>query len=137
MTRVYPSLIAPGDVVRKFSELEARQLADEWLAVFGKDRHGANTKAFLWHVFSFVRYPNIEGAEALQQYKQQAGAEFVVLFNDRKVAFVTELLPESSSLSDYYVFPQNFAWTMAFTHEYGFGPYFARHPDFAKLEAEN
>jgi hypothetical protein len=74
----------------------------------------------------------------LQQYKRQVGVEFVVLSNDRKLAFVTELLPESSSLTDYYVFPPNLAWTMAFTHEDGWlGPYFARHPDFAKLEAEN
>jgi hypothetical protein len=138
MTRVRPSLIAPGSVVRQFSEPEASQLADKWLAVFGKDRHGVNTKAYLWHVFSGARYPNTAGAEALQQYKQQAGAEFVVLSNDRKLAFVTELLPEFSSLTDYYVFPQNFAWTMAFTHEDGWlGPYFARHPDFAKLDAEN
>ncbi|WP_426321394.1 DUF4275 family protein [Pseudoduganella sp. R-43] len=131
-------MVHPGSVVRQFSEAEASQLADDWLAVFGNNRQGANTKAYLWHVFSGARYPSIAGAEAIQQYEQQAGMEFVVLANDRKLAFVTDLLPTSSSLADYYVFPPNFAWTMAFTHEDGWlGPYFARHPDFVKLDAEN
>jgi len=138
MTRVRTPLIAPGSVVHQFSAPEAEQLAEEWLAVFGQNRHGVNTKAYLWHVFSGARYPNASGAEALQQYKRRTGEKFVVLSNDRELAFVTELLPESSSLADYYVFPRNLAWTMAFTHEDGWlGPYFARHPDFAKLDAEN
>ncbi|SFG94107.1 protein of unknown function [Duganella sp. CF458] len=132
------AVIHPGRVVRQFSEAEASQLADDWLAVFGKNRQGTNTKAYLWHVFSSGRYPSSAGAAAKRQYEQQAGMEFVVLSNDRKLAFVTDLLPGSSSLSDYYVFPPNLAWTMAFTHEDGWlGPYFARHPDFVKLDAEN
>jgi hypothetical protein len=46
----------------------------------------------------------------------------------------TDVLPASSSWSDYYVFPPDFAWTMAFTHEAGWlGPYFARHPDYERL----
>lgn len=138
MSREQQPSIAPGSVLRLFTEAEANQLAEDWLDVFGKDRQGANTKAYLWHVFSSARYPGISGAEAIEEYKRQAGLEFVVLSNDRKQAFVTDLLPESSSLSDYYVFPPNFAWTMAFTHEDGWlGPYFARHPDFVKLDGEN
>lgn len=138
MTRIHLPLVSPGTVIRQFSEAEAGQLAADWLAVFGKNRHGANTKAYLWHVFSGARYPSSSGAAAVAEYKQQTGVGFVVLSNDRKLAFETELLPESSSCSDYYVFPPNFAWTMAFTHEDGWlGPYFARHPDFVKLNAAN
>lgn len=38
---------------------------------------------------------------------------------------------------DYCVFPANLAWTMAFTHEDGWlGPYFAKHPDYSKLIAQ-
>jgi hypothetical protein len=36
------------------------------------------------------------------------------------------------------IFPQNLAWTMAFTHEDGWiGPFFARNPRFQSLNAEN
>ena len=138
MVHVPRPLIAPGKVIREFSEEEADRLADDWLAVFGKSRHGVNTKAYLWHVFSGARYPSSSGAAAVDQYKRQSGTEFVVLSNDRRLAFLTELLPESSSLSDYYVFPPNLAWTMAFTHEDGWlGPYFARHPNFEQLNEAN
>ena len=138
MNRVSHQLVAPGNVIRQFSEVEAEHLAEEWLAVFGHNRQGANTKAYLWHVFSGARFPSIAGEAAVEQYKRQTGAEFVVLANDRRLAFSTELLPESSSLSDYLVFPPNFAWTMAFTHEDGWlGPYFARHPSFERLNEAN
>lgn len=138
MTRTHGTLVAPGRVLRTFSEAEANQLADAWLAVFGKHRQGVNTKAYLWHVFSAATYPSDAGVEALACYRDQVGPEFVVLSNDRKLAFATDILPKSSSLDDFYVFPPNFAWTMAFTHEDGYlGPYFARHPDFAELDDEN
>ena len=138
MTRVPRPLVAPGNVIRQFSEEEAGRLADEWLAVFGKNRHGVNAKAYLWHVFSGSRYPSIAGAAAVEQYRQQTCVEFIVLSNDRDLAFLTELMPESSSLSDYYVFPPNLAWTMAFTHEDGWlGPYFARHPNYQQLNEAN
>ena len=46
--------------------------------------------------------------------------------------------PTNCYLSDWYVFPENFAWTMAFTHEDGWlGPYFARHERFSELNREN
>lgn len=138
MARANRPLVAPGTVVRQFSEAEAAQLVHEWLAVFGENGHGVNTRAYLWHVFSSARYPSVSGTAAVEQYKQQAGVEFIVLSNDRKVAFQTELLPESSALSDYYVSPPNLAWTMAFTHEDGWlGPYFALHPNFRQLQAAN
>lgn len=97
-----------------------------------------NTKAYLWHIFSGARYPSLAGAEARVEYEKQIAAEYVVLSNDRELAFATDVLPQSSSLTDYYVFPANLAWTMAFTHEDGWlGPYFARHGDFAALNKSN
>ncbi|KQZ28192.1 DUF4275 family protein [Duganella sp. Root1480D1] len=121
--REHHALVAPGSVLRQLTKAEASRLAEDWLAVFGKMAQGVNTKAYLWHAFSADCYPAISGDEAVGQYRQQAGVEFVVLSNDRKQAFVTDLLPESSSLSDFYVFPSNLAWTMAFTHEDGWlGP---------------
>lgn len=87
MTRAHTPIVTPGSIVRWFSEEDASQLVADWLAVFGKNRHGANTKADLWHLFSCARYPSVSGAEAVAQYQKQTGAEFVVLSNDRKVAF--------------------------------------------------
>lgn len=130
--------VQPGSVLRRYSEEEAAGLLAQWLEAFGTSRRGVNTKAYLWHIFSADRYPSASGAEALAQYRQQAAPEYIVLSNDRKLAFATDSLPEKCSLSDYYVFPSNLAWTMAFTHEDGWlGPYFARHGNFAKLIEAN
>jgi len=127
--------VSPGRIVRTFSEEEARRLADDWLSVFGKNSRGANTDAFLWHVFSGARYPSVEGTQAITEYQDQVGDQFIVLSNDRKHAVLTDLLPSSASSYDYYVFPPSFAWTMAFTHEVGWlGPYFARHPNYTELD---
>jgi hypothetical protein len=127
MTRKTLPLIEPGNVVREFTSTEVATLVAQWLDAFGANRDGVNAKAYLWHIFSGARYPS-----------KQIGAEFVVLSNDRKMAFVTDALPQSSSLVDYYVFPANLAWTMAFTHEEGWlGPYFARHRDFDVLNEVN
>jgi hypothetical protein len=131
-------LVQPGSITRHYNEVETASLLAAWLEAFGKERQGLNTKDFLWHIFSANKYPNVAGAEALVQYKQQEESQFVVLSNDRKVAFATDVRPEECSLSDFYVFPENLAWTMAFTHEDGWlGPYFARHQAFARLNVAN
>lgn len=138
MSRKKPLTVSPGKIIRVYTETEAAKLTADWIAVFCKGRKGASNESFLWHVFSGGRYPSIEGNAALNRYKAQVGTEFVVLCNDRKIAFLTDRLPESASLFDYYVFPPNLAWTMAFTHEAGWlGPYFARHRDAATLDRDN
>lgn len=125
-------------IIRQYTEAEAKELARDWLAVFGRDRQGINTKAFMWHVFSSGRYPSLADAEAEAEYQQKTGVAFVVLSNDRNAAYLTGDLPVRPAWSDCYVFPPNLAWTMAFTHEAGWlGPYFARHHDFVRLEADN
>lgn len=137
MKRLRP-LVHPGSVTRHFNEGETANLVAAWLEAFGRERQGLNTKAFLWHIFSANKYPNVAGTEALVQYKQQEESLFLVLSNDRKIAFATDTRPEESSLSDFYVFPENLAWTMAFTHEDGWlGPYFARHEAFDRLNETN
>ena len=65
---------------------------------------------------------------------------FILLFaqKDGDEAVITDQKPTSCSFSDYYIFPKNLAWTMAFTHEDGWlGPFFAKHSDFDKLNGEN
>jgi hypothetical protein len=138
MARVTRPLVQPGNVLREYTREEAAAFAAQWLDAFGADRGGVNTKAYLWHVFSGGRYPSLAKAAAREEYEKQLASEYVVLSNDRKTAFATDALPQASSLADFYVFPTNLAWTMAFTHEDGWlGPYFARHRDFATLNESN
>jgi hypothetical protein len=83
-------LIEPGNVLREFSSTEAATLVIQWLDVFGANRDGVNAKAYLWHIFSGARYPSLSGETAREEYVKQVGAEFVVLSNNRKTAFVTD-----------------------------------------------
>jgi len=132
------AIVSPGAIMHRYAATETNRFTNEWRAVFGANRQGINTRAFLWHVFSADCYPCMRGDAAIEEYKRQLGVEFVVLANDSTLAFLTDMLPESSSLSDYYVFPPNLAWTMAFTHEDGWlGPYFARHPHYDTLNQMN
>lgn len=58
--------------------------------------------------------------------------------NNDEPAFENDLLPEKVDLQDYYIFPRNLAWTMAFTHGDGcLGPYFAEHRNYNKLNNQN
>jgi len=80
-----------------------------------------------------------ESRHRVQSFRNEfRKSDYVVLSNDRQVVFITDQRPETCSLTDYYVFPPNLAWTMAFTHEDGWlGPYFARHRNFEALDREN
>ena len=125
-------------ILREYTSIEAADLARDWMEVFGKDRQGITTKSFMWHVFSGSRYPALEGEQARSEYSMQIGCEFVVLSNDRDAAYLSDERTENRPFSDFYVFPPNMAWTMAFTHEEGWlGPYFAKHPRYAELSLAN
>lgn len=124
--------------LRDFTRDEVASLVQQWLNVFGRARHGINAKDFMWHVFSGGCYPSLDGEEARDAYLKQICCEFVILSNDRDEAFLTDMRPEERPCSDFYVFPPNLAWTMAFTHEEGWlGPYFAQHPRYADLNLAN
>ncbi|MGV3659811.1 MAG: DUF4275 family protein [Prosthecobacter sp.] len=124
--------------LREFTVDEVSGLVQQWLDVFGRDRQGVNTKDHMWHIFSGGRYPSLEGEQARVEYLSQICCEFVVLSNGRDAAFLTDTRPEDRPFSDFYVFPPNLAWTMAFTHEEGWlGPYFAKHPCYSNLSEAN
>lgn len=135
--RVEPT-VQPGVVITRFSKQEIAALVARWLEVFGAERFGVNARAYMWHVFCGERYPSVSGRQAQAEYEQCEAPEYVVLSNDRDLAFSTDLRPVQASLRDFLVFPVNLAWTMAFTHEDGYlGPYFARNADFARLNEAN
>ncbi|UXH78637.1 DUF4275 family protein [Roseateles amylovorans] len=140
MAQVERPLVEPGSVLRTFTEAEAAALTEDWLGVFRPNREGSNVRRYLWHVFGGLgdNYASCSGDAALAAYAQREAPEYLVLSNDRRLAFATDRRPERIALSDCLVFPPNFAWTMAFTHEDGWlGPFFATHPDGARLDAAN
>lgn len=138
MPRAMSRLVEPGAILRSFPEAEVLGLRAAWLAAFGAGRSDVSRRDYLWHVFSAGAFPSLEREEALLEYRKQVAVEFAVMSNDGRTAFMTDVLPERSSLSDFYVFPPNLAWTLAYTHEAGWlGPYFARHADFAALNEAN
>jgi hypothetical protein len=126
------------NLLREFKKDEIASLVQQWLGVFARYRQGMNTEAYMWHVLSGSRYPALAGEQARVEYLKQVCCEFVVLSNDRDAAFLTDTRPEDRPFSDFYVFPPNLAWTMAFTHEEGWlGPYFAQHPRYADFNQAN
>jgi len=137
MARLPKFEIQPGDLLTRLSRTESASLADAWLNVFGKTP-APHMKDYLWHVFSYAAYPSLNLQSALDAYAEVTCSEYVVLSNDGDQALVTDQKPTSCTLSDYCVFPKNLAWTMFFTHEDGWlGPYFAKHPEFHRLNHEN
>jgi hypothetical protein len=113
-------------------------LCFEYACHFCKNKQGANTKQFLWHIFSGGRYPFDEGELAKIKYEQHIAPEYVVMPNADTAAILTTGKPAKGVTPDCYIFPINMAWTMAFTHEDGWlGPYFALNPDYKKLNQVN
>ena len=130
--------VTPGNIVKVYSRKETLELEKKWLDTFCQDKKGANTKDYKWHIFSYERYPSLSKEEAIEIYNQQEAPEYIILSNEDELAIQTDLKPTSSNLHDYYIFPKNMAWTMAFTHEDGWlGPYFAKHPEYDKLNEKN
>lgn len=130
--------IAPNTVTRRLNAEESKQIAIEWMSTFGSNCGSIDSDSFLWHVFSGGCYPCLSGEAAREAYAKEVAASYLVLSNSRNSALVTTERPIHCSDFDWYVFPPNFAWTMAFTHEEGWlGPFFARHPLYDQLNREN
>jgi hypothetical protein len=130
--------VEPGTVLARLSETEAEDLARVWLDAFAKNAARVNVKAYMWHTFSFGAHPAVALGEAQAEYERSQSPEFVVLSDDRDEALIVDQKPQSCSLSDYHVFPNNLAWSMSFTHEDGgLGPFFAKHAHYEKLNEEN
>jgi hypothetical protein len=134
----YELEVAPGKALRHFTAEEALEWTQRWIDVYAQNAQGTNIRAYLWHIFSAGRYSSVCGKEARDLYLQQIATEIVVLSNDRSSALLTNALPGHCNAQDFYVFPTNLAWTMAFTHEDGWlGPYFATHSNYGLLVAQD
>lgn len=130
--------VTPGQIERLLSDAEVNVYVERWMAIFGRDSKGIHVNKFIWHVFSYKRFPSVSRGDAVALYEQQVSSEFVVISNNRREGFVARNRPTACSWQDWLVFPPNLAWTMAFTHEDGWlGPFFARNSKFESLDAQN
>ncbi|MBN8884330.1 MAG: DUF4275 family protein [Rudaea sp.] len=130
--------VTPGPIERLLLVSEVKAHIDRWMAIFGRDREGIHFNEFIWHVFSYKRFPSVSRGDAAALYAQQVAPEFVVISNNRREGFVTRNRPAACSWQDWLIFPPNLAWTMAFTHEDKWlGPFFAQNSKFESLDAEN
>lgn len=114
------------------------ELLQGWRHVYAAGLHAATGKwrrpDFEWHVFSFRYARAIEGEKAAAAYASiNVPPSFIVCPEDEdedtpafRIAGGTLPSLRQTGL-DIYVWPDDLAWTMAFTHEDGFcGPYFSR-----------
>lgn len=118
-------------------KLERRNLLQDWREVYaaglhlqkGRWKHGP----YEWHVFSFEYAHALRGERALEAYEaEQPSAVIVCPEGPIKLDAVRlwdgELPDFRAEHDDVLVWPEDLAWTMAFTHEQsmGLGPYFCR-----------
>ena len=129
--------VSPGKLLKVFDDAETKIIEQQWIDIFCKNKIGLNIKQYKWHIFCGEGYPSIEGKLAEEKYKKHNSPNYIVMSNEGE-AFLTDEKPDNLNYQDSYVFPENLAWTMAFTHEEGWmGPYFAKHKDYTRLEEKN
>jgi hypothetical protein len=126
--------LKPNSVLQTFSKAQALEWVARWRDVYASEKRASGLSRFLWHTFSEGMYPSVAGQAAETLYQEHHFSHVIILSNDRKTAFLSAELPVCKYVWDFYVFPPDLAWTMAFTHEDGWlGPYFAKHPNYEAL----
>lgn len=136
--RVATLMRAQGFAPSVHPAAEAAALHARWRAVFAAAvfaRTGARVHlGYDWHAFSYGFTPSLAGEAALDAFRRAPPGLLHVLpsdDDDEAPCFRVEAaaaLPVLTGL-DVSVVPQDFSFTMAFTHEDGcLGPYFARAP---------
>ena len=131
--------IEPQGELQVLPSEEAQKLEDTWEAIlFSKVRFRSKKEGILEALSE--RYPSLSGNEATQLYEAHRSLEYVVLdlAPAGKGAGISLNKPEDVNCSEYCVFPPNMAWIYACTHEGDWwGPFFARHPEYKKLNRRN
>ncbi len=97
-------------------------------AATGRWKHGP----FEWHIFSHGYAHALHGERAALAYEAERSDALIVCPESGQlpaVCLTAGVLPDfRPECDDVYVWPDDFSWTMAFTHEesWGLGPYFCR-----------
>ena len=115
------------------AETEWRRYNQRWLETFArpvKDKTGHWIHlGYKWHTFSYKFVPAASRESAIEAYSREMPSKFIVLSEDEgDPSFICENmpLPDLTEIGeDLYVFPDDYLWTMVFTHEHPLlGPYF-------------
>lgn len=122
-----------------------RDWVSNFCGISKNEKEDIHLDQYKWHAFSYEKYPSSNGKEALDLYYNHKALSYIVLpelqMYSKEIAFITNILPDYECLdvtTDFYVFPKNMAWTMAFTHEQGWlGPFFAKNKNYEKLNNKN
>ncbi|MBL8722961.1 MAG: DUF4275 family protein [Planctomycetes bacterium] len=124
-----------GFCVEALERPEAMRRWSDWCRSFCeivKASEGRYTRRGLhWHAFAEGLVPSISGHAARRQYLQIEPETFFVVPENWSTGFGVRAagaaMPDLTFLTnDLYVFPESLEWTMVFTHEAGYGPYFTR-----------
>lgn len=121
----------------------AMRLALEWHGTFCPNLiEWAKQKPKRGYRWESVIFVESAGDNALKEYSLQHARTYFIMpemFGYKEhVMYQTDEKPEFHGLMDFYVFPKNMAWSMAFTHESGWlGPYFLKHKDYGRLQKKN
>jgi hypothetical protein len=123
-----------GCNANKLSDDAVDRLADRWRHTFAQSVRGATGQfthlGFDWHAFSYSFVHALQGDAARAEYRsRQRRQRFLVLDGPTMTAGFaceSETLPSFDRAGvDVYVVPEDFSWTMVFTHEGDWlGPYF-------------
>ena len=98
-------------------------------------------QGFRWETIAF----SSQGEKAQEEYDSHVARTFYIMteeFGEKNhTLYESKIKPEINAFEakiDCYIFPKNFAWSMAFTHEGGWlGPYFSKHSDYDQLNKRN
>ena len=60
--------LGPGEIMHLYNASETKKIDESWVKTYCKDRQGANINAYRWHIFSFERYPSVEGNKANERF---------------------------------------------------------------------
>lgn len=121
----------------------AMKLALEWHRTFCPNliewAEKRPKRGFRWERVTLV---DSAGDDALKDYSLQYARTYFIMPEmfgyKEQVLYQTDEKPEFRGRMDFYVFPKNMAWSMAFTHESGWlGPYFLKHKDYQRLQKKN
>jgi hypothetical protein len=129
-------LAACGGRCEPISRRASADLLRGWRQVYAAGLFAATGRwsrgGLEWHVFSFGHARALCGEPAIQAYEAERPPSVIVYPQSRRLPAVRLIGGAQPNFrpvhADVLVWPEDLAWTLAFTHEesLGLGPYFSR-----------
>jgi hypothetical protein len=132
---VHEQLRAAGASGELLTGEEVDALRARWRELYGpaSRRRDFAWRRYDWNVFASGKRPALTGEAALERFRRQRAPGGWLLFSAFEedpigLRVAGPLVAVASSL-DWTVAPLDLAWSMTWTHEAGYGPYFAEATD--------